>query len=178
MTIAEHTGEQIPVAHVARVVEDFSTFYERELRPVVGLAYVLSGSRSGAEDIAQDAFVQAYRKWETVGAYANPGGWVRTVASNRAVSLFRRKSAEARALLRFSGSSSSVPELSADAMETWAAVRRLPKRQAQVIALHYYDRSSVAEIAQVLDCSENTVRTHLRRAKETLSENLGEGSQA
>lgn len=174
MTIAEHTGEHVPVRATARVKEDFSTFYARELRPVVGLAYVMSGSRSGAEDIAQDAFVQAYRRWDSVGTYSNPGAWVRTVVSNRSVSLFRRKTAEAKALLRIGGSVHAVPELSPDAMATWAAVRRLPKRQAQVIALRYYDGSSVAEIGQMLGCSENTIRTHLRRAKETLSKQLTE----
>ena len=154
---------------------DFASFYQRELKPVIGLAFVLSGSRSGAEDLAQDAFLKAYKQWETVGAYDNPGAWVRRVVSNGSVSTFRRRSAEAKALVRIGGSGFVVPDMTPDAMTTWVAVRRLPKRQAQAIALRYYDRSSIAEIARILECSENTVKTHLQRAKQTLEAQLDDG---
>lgn len=42
--------------------ESFDSFYQRELTPVVGLAYVLSGSRAAAEDLAQEGFFAAYRR--------------------------------------------------------------------------------------------------------------------
>jgi len=139
--------------------EDFESFYRRERRSVIGLAYVLSGSRSAAEDLAQDAFLSA---------------WVRRVVSNRAVSGFRRRTAEARALLRFGRVDYEVPELAEEAVVVWAAVRRLPKRQAQVIALRYLEGRAISDIARILDCSENTVNTHLKRAKTALSQQLEE----
>jgi DNA-directed RNA polymerase specialized sigma24 family protein len=77
---------------------NFEAFYRQELHSVIGLAYVLSGSRSGAEDLAQEAFLAALRHWSDVGRYEDPGGWVRRVVANRAVSSFRRRAAEARAL--------------------------------------------------------------------------------
>jgi RNA polymerase sigma-70 factor (ECF subfamily) len=154
---------------------DFASFYQRELRRAIGLAFVLSGSRSGAEDLAQDAFLKAYKQWETVGAYDNPGAWVRRVVSNGSVSRFRRGKAEAKALVSLTGSMYVVPDMSPDAMATWAAVRKLPKRQAQAIALRYYDRSSIADIARILECPENTVKTHLQRAKQTLEVLLDDG---
>lgn len=166
-----------PLVPAVSLHEDFESFYARERKPVVGLAFVLSGSRSGAEDLAQDAFLMAYKQWDTVGCYDNPGAWVRRVVSNNSVSTIRRRTAEARALARFGGSGFAVPEMSADAVTTWAGVRKLPKRQAQAIAFRYYDRSSVAEIARILDCSENTVKTHLRRAKKTLNAYFAEGDQ-
>ncbi|MEA2023922.1 MAG: sigma-70 family RNA polymerase sigma factor [Actinomycetota bacterium] len=167
--------QEEPAVTAAPFRMDFASFYERELRPVIGLAFVLSGSRSGAEDLAQDAFLKAYKQWETVGAYDNPGAWVRRVVSNNSVSVFRRGKAEAKALTRFAGSMYVVPDMSPDAMATWAAVRKLPNRQAQAIALRYYDRSSIADIARILKCSENTVKTHLQRAKQTLEAHLDEG---
>src|ERR1700730_10895960 len=88
-------GERIDVV----VHEDFGAFYAREIRGVVGLIYVLSGSRSGAEDLAQDAFLAAYRHWNRVHVYENPGAWVRRVAVNRSISAGRRRVAEAKALL-------------------------------------------------------------------------------
>ena len=169
--------QEEPVLPAVSFREDFESFYARERRPVVGLAFVLSGSRSGAEDLAQDAFLTAYKKWDTIGTYDNPGAWVRRVVSNNSVSSIRRRTAEAKALVRFGGSGFVVPEMSPDAMTTWAAVRNLPQRQAQAIALRFYDRSSITDIARILDCSENTVKTHLRRAKKTLNAYFAEGDQ-
>lgn len=154
--------------------ESFETFYRRERRSVIGLAYVLSGSRSGAEDLAQEAFLRALKAWDHIGGYDDPGAWVRRVVANQAVSSFRRRAAEARALLRFGGDSYEIPEIADDAAVVWAAVRRLPKRQAQTVALRYLEGRAIADIARILECSENTVNTHLKRAKETLSQHLQE----
>jgi RNA polymerase sigma-70 factor (ECF subfamily) len=87
----------------AIVSEDFAAFYEREIRSVVGLTYVLSGSRAGAEDLAQESFLAAYRHWDRVRSYEDPGAWVRRVAVNRGISTRRRCVAEAKALVRLGG---------------------------------------------------------------------------
>jgi DNA-directed RNA polymerase specialized sigma24 family protein len=50
----------------------------------VELVYALSGSRMGAEDIAQEAFLRAYRDWDRVGSYEHQAAWVRRVAANLA----------------------------------------------------------------------------------------------
>jgi RNA polymerase sigma-70 factor (ECF subfamily) len=152
--------------------EDFETLYAREFRSVVGLAYALSGSRSGAEDLAQEAFVAAFRRWDEVSGFDDPGAWVRRVVANRAVSRFRRASAETRALLRLGRSDGREPEIDVEADALWAEVRRLARRQAQVIALHYVDQRTVPEISHILECSENTVKTHLQRARDTLARRL------
>lgn len=152
--------------------QSFETFYDRELKAVIGLAFVLSGSRSGAEDLAQDAFLAAYRHWDRIAGYDDPGAWVRRVVANRAVSRFRRTAAEARALLRIGSPERLVPEPVAESDEIWRQVRRLPNRQRQAIALRYLDRRSIADIASILQCSENTVKTHLLRAKQELARRL------
>lgn len=154
--------------------EDFEAFYRRERRSVIGLAYVLSGSRSGAEDLAQEAFLRALRAWDQISAYDDPGAWVRRVVANQAVSGFRRRTAETKAMLRLGRDRFEIPELSSDAALVWTAVRRLPKRQAQAVALRYLEGRAIADIARILKCSENTVNTHLKRAKKTLSHHLEE----
>jgi len=154
--------------------QDFEAFYAREFKAVVGLIYVLSGSRSGAEDLAQEAFLAALRRWDQIGAYDKPEAWVRRVAVNRAVSRFRRLASEAKAILRMEHGEYIVPEEEEEAREVWDAVRTLPARQAQVVALRFFDRSSIAEIARIMNCSENTVKTHLQRGKQALARKLGE----
>jgi RNA polymerase sigma-70 factor (ECF subfamily) len=63
--------------------------------------------------------------------------------------------------------------LPADDAHVWEAVRALPRRQAQVVALVYLEDLSVAETAAVLGCGEGTVKTHLRRARSSLAQRLG-----
>jgi len=151
---------------------DFDGFYRREYQRIVGLVYALSGGRHSAEDIAQEAFLAAHRSWERIVTLEQPAAWVRRVAANMAVSAVRRRVSEARAVLRLAGRREPVAELPEDASEFWAAVRALPKRQAQAIALHYLEDLSTVEIAAILECSESTVRVHLHNGRKTLSERL------
>ncbi len=155
-----------------RAVPDFDAFYAREYGTVLGLAYALSGSRLGAEDICQEAFLDAYRRWGDISGYDNPGAWVRRVVANRAVSAYRRRSAEIRAITRLRGRAQPLDELDPASDEVWRAVRKLPHRQAQAVALFYVEDASLSDVATTLQCSIETVRTHLRRARKTLSREL------
>jgi len=153
--------------------EAFEDFYVTEYRAVVGLAYVLSGDRSIAEDLAQEAFLAAHRNWSRIARYERPGAWVRRVVVNLSASALRRRFAEARALVRLTPREApAAPELSASDAEFWAALRSLPRRQAQVAALFYVDDRPVAEIAEILDMAVGTVKKHLHDARRRLSEAL------
>ena len=156
-----------------RALPNFEHFYRSEYRAVVGLAYALSGSRIAAEDLTQDAFIAAHKAWDRVGRYDKPEAWVRRVVSNLSVSHFRTKLREAKAIARLKSRESYLPHLPAEDHDFWKAVRNLPKRQAQAIALFYLEDRSVADIAEVLGCAEGTVKVHLHKGRETLSRRLG-----
>jgi RNA polymerase sigma-70 factor (ECF subfamily) len=51
-------------------------------------------------------------------------------------------------------------------------VRALPKRQSQAIALHYLEDLPVAEIAEILECAESTVKVHLHKGRKRLADRL------
>lgn len=158
--------------------EVFEDFYVREYLAVVGLAYALSGSRWGAEDLAQEAFVAAHRDWDRIGHYDNPGAWVRRVVANLSVSAFRRRVAEAKALARIPfGHETSLPDLADGDPEFWAAIRSLPRRQAQVVALFYLEDRSIAEIAEILDVTLGTVKRHLHDGRRSLARRLRSGEE-
>ncbi|MGD2102528.1 MAG: SigE family RNA polymerase sigma factor [Acidimicrobiia bacterium] len=160
--------EELSISH-----EAFESFYRREFREVVGLAYSLSGSRLGAEDLAQEAFIAAHQRWDRIGRYDKPGAWVRRVVANKAISGFRRKAAEAKAMTRLAGQRRQpLPEMEPEDEEFWEHVRRLPKRQAQAIALFYIEDRPVAEIAEILDCSPATAKVHLHRGRQALAKRL------
>jgi RNA polymerase sigma factor (sigma-70 family) len=150
----------------------FDDFYRKEYRQVLGLAFVLTGNQWVAEDTAQDAFAAAFRGWRSVVAYDSPGAWVRRVTCNRAASVLRRRVREAKAVMRLAGRMQTFIELDEDDEAFWQAVRRLPPRQAQAVALYYMEDYSVRQIAEVLDCSEGTVKTHLSRARGAVARQL------
>jgi len=162
----ERTGELEPAI-------DFESFYRQHRRRVFGLAYGLTGSASAAEELTQEGFLAAFRRWDRISRYDDPSAWVRRVVVNRSVSGLRRRLAEARAMTRLHAHPSVTIELEPLDAEFWAAVRALPARQAQVVALHYIDDSSVEDIASALGIATGTVKATLFQARRALAEALG-----
>jgi len=169
-TLTEETSD----SPVVRAVPDFGAFYQREYRPVLGVAYALTGDMSAAEDLCQEAFMAAFRRWDEVGTMEHAGAWVRRVVANRSASRFRRLAAEGRAMLRFGREPLDLSSPSAESVAVWTALRRLSSRQAVIVVLTFFSGLSHAEAAQVMGCSVETARTHLKRAKAHLAVWLGE----
>jgi RNA polymerase sigma factor (sigma-70 family) len=164
---------------VAASVVSFDEFF-REHRPaVVGLAYSLTADWALAEEIAQDAFVQAYVRWRRVQVHPRPDLWIRRVTLNRATSHFRRRSAERRATTRTQARaeadarSAVVPHEGAD---TWLLdhIRALPRQQAQAVVLVHVEQLGHDEAATVMSCAPSTLRTHLSRGRQALQRAIEE----
>jgi len=157
-----------------KVVQNFDAFYRAEYRSVARLAHVLTGNLAAGEEIAQEGFLAALKSWEEIGSYESPAGWVRRVVANKAVSRRRRLAIEDRYLAWFRPSEPS--ELSSPTIDVIDAIRTLSARQAQAIALHYFSDLSLVEVADIMGCSVESVRTHLKRARTRLAELLGDSS--
>ena len=159
-------------------IETFDAFYGRQFAGLVALARALAGPSGVAEDLAQEAMMVAYRRWDEVSLYAQPEAWVRRVCSNLATSAFRRRQAELRALVRLGSRRNDPIEISTSSEAFWAQVRRLPRRQAEVVALRYVFDLEVTEIGATLGIAEGTVKAHLSRARETLATRLDRESRS
>src|SRR5215469_16698992 len=70
--------------------------FRREWGPAVAALARWSGDLTVAEDAVQEAFADALRSWPRDGVPDNAGGWIVTVARNRALDRFRRESARPR----------------------------------------------------------------------------------
>lgn len=151
---------------------DFDAFYVAELPRLVRLARGLCGA-SLAEDVAQEAMLVAYRRWSHVVELDRPDLWVRRTCANLAVSQFRRRLVELRALSRVGSRPMPPAALEASSEEFWIAVRRLPARQAQAAALRFIYEMPIADIAATLGCSSGAVKQHLSRARHALASQLG-----
>lgn len=157
---------------------DFDEFYRAEFPRLVALARALCGPAL-ADDVAQEAMLAAYRKWRSISDLQYPAGWVRRTCANMAVSQYRRKMIEVRALTRFVSRPSANPlptPLPTRDDDFWAAVHQLPTRQAQVVALRYVYELDLSEISHTLAISQGSVKQHLSRARARLARELRLGA--
>jgi RNA polymerase sigma-70 factor (sigma-E family) len=165
----------------AEATASVTALYAEHALGLTRLAVVMTGDRSCAEDIVQDAFLGLYRRWDRLPDTSAPLAYLRVSVLNgcrtalRRTSLRRRaaaaawpgppgESAEARALL--------TEEQRAVA----AALRRLPQRQREALVLRYYLDLSEQEIAQAMGVTRGTVKSATHRALAAIGRTMKEGS--
>ena len=138
-------------------------------------AILLTGDDHRAEDLVQDALARAYLRWDRVSRTDQPDLYIRRMLVNASHSWWRRRSNRELPVER----TTDRPALgdlgveSADRDEMWRLIARLPHRQRAVLVLRYYEDLDDAVIANILRCSQTTVRTHAARALGTLRGRLG-----
>jgi RNA polymerase sigma-70 factor (ECF subfamily) len=154
------------------VLPEFDALFRAEQPSLLALAFTLTGNRALAEDLVQETFLRLYRRWDRLAGYERPGAWLRKVLLNLSRSRARRLAVEARGIARLGRLRPSEPVVSSETTEFWAAVRALPGRQAEILTLYYLDDRSVAEVAEILDLAEGTVRAHLHKGRISLRARL------
>ncbi len=178
------TTMTVPEIEIIGVVDavtrpDFEAFFRAEYPGLVALATAVTGDRQTGEDIASEAMSRAYRRWERVGSYEKPGAWTRRVAVNLLHSRRRKLASEVRALIRIGGRearSDDPVDALAGAENFQQLLAPLAPRQRTAAALHYLDDLPLTEIAEVMDCAEGTVKSHLHAARAAMASAL-EGNQ-
>jgi RNA polymerase sigma-70 factor (ECF subfamily) len=148
---------------------EFNEFYRRNYQGVVRHALWLTGSIEGAEDLAQEAFQAAYKRWDMVRSLDWPRGWLLKVVDNQSRSLRRRIELDLRVRPRLNASEPTSLVIDDSQLLLWEVVRRLPRRQAQAVALHYGSGLAVDQCAALMRCSNDTVKTHLKRARKHIA---------
>lgn len=142
---------------------------------LVALARLLTGEEHRAEDLVQDVLARAYARWGSISRTDRPDLYVRRMLVNAHHSWWRRRSSReisVAAVIERAG----VRDEAADVAERdalWRLVCELPTRQRTVIVLRYYEDLDDLRIAEILDCSTGTVRTHAKRALTALRERQG-----
>jgi RNA polymerase sigma-70 factor (sigma-E family) len=139
---------------------------------LVRFATLLTGDNHRAEDLAQEALAKAYLSWRRIRRTDRPDVYVRRLLINTDRSWWRRRSSREIPVDRTADrpAAGDVGTEAGDRDAMWRLVARLPERQRAVIVLRYYEDLDDATIAEILDCSAATVRTHAMRALTTLRE--------
>lgn len=154
----------------------FEAFFRAEYPKLLALGRALAPA--AAHDLAQEALIRACRNWSAVADYDIPGAWVRRVMLRLVADHHRSLGRRERMVDRFRANSSpsmrdGTTGIDVDDDQWFDAVRALPARQASVVALHYIDQLSVAEVATILEIAPGTVKSSLSRARVKLARTLG-----
>jgi RNA polymerase sigma-70 factor, ECF subfamily len=147
----------------------FDEFYAGTAARIVRHAYALTGDLDDARDIAQETFARAWQRWSSVSACDSPEAWVRRVATNLAVSRWRRARTARLLTGRYAGTAKHTPEISTDTVALVAGLRTLPQRQRTVLVLYYLADLTVDQIATELGCPAGSVKGWLSRGRAALA---------
>ena len=153
--------------------------FQAEGRSLVRLARLFVDDRDAAEDIVQEAFLRLARHAARIETIDRAPAYLRSIVLNLARDHNRRGLVSLRHGAS-RGREVDVTDAADDLVRSEQhrrvieAVRRLPTRQRDCIALRYFDDLSVEQIASTLAVSANSVKTHLRRAMAALDRSLGE----
>ncbi len=153
----------------------FRRLVERHGDRAYALALRILRSTSDAEEVAQDALVRAWRSLPRFRGDSAFSSWLYRIvarqAFDRAAVLKGRRNREVgvEGIENLAGEPAGPdPELRGRATRLEQLVAGLPEVPRTVVTLYYYQDRSVAEVARILRMPENTVKTHLSRARAAL----------
>jgi RNA polymerase sigma-70 factor (ECF subfamily) len=149
---------------------EFEWWFRAAHPSVARTVFLMVHDQGRAEEIAQEAFLQLYKRWSTLQGYERPDAWARRVAVQLAIKhLKRERMRSERERLALVEETTHLPD-----PDVVKAVRTLSPMQRAAVVLYYWADEPVFEIARVLGVSESTVKQHLHRARQRLAAVLGE----
>jgi RNA polymerase sigma-70 factor (sigma-E family) len=154
---------------VRPVARSFELAFEGLYRLAYKVAFRIVGDRPEAEDIAQEALARASLRWTRL--HEHPEGWVSRVASNLAIDRYRRRRREPHIPV---GPLGVVDDRVTERADLVAALRRLPRRQREVVVMRYLADLTEGDVAAALGCSVGAVKTHASRGLAALRRHMGE----
>lgn len=179
MSVVQPSDDELVRRSLAGEAGAFAQLVEKHQRLVFGVA--LSGARdaAAAEDVAQEAFVEAWRDLPRLRDPARVGSWIAGIARNLARSWHRhtaRRSQHETTAIAAPQPAVPTPLDRALDRETQSlvggALARIPAAYREVLVLYYVQGRSVAEVASGLGISEDLARQRLSRGRRALRESL------
>jgi RNA polymerase sigma-70 factor (sigma-E family) len=145
----------------------FDEFAGARLPAVLRFATALTGDRDLAKDLVQEVLVRVSGRWQEIGQLDRPEAYVRKMVVNEYLS-WRRRSWR---LIPSEMSGHLAGRLSPDPADGYierqalmAELAKLSRRRRTALVLRYYEGYSDAEIAEVMGCTQSTVRGHVFKA--------------
>jgi RNA polymerase sigma-70 factor (sigma-E family) len=145
--------------------------FVRQVPRAVAIAYLMTGDRGVAEDLAQEAFIRLTGRFRHIRSPDAFDAYLRRTVVNLCLSHLRRRRVE-RAYLerergRPPGTARAMPDVGTRE-ELWSVMQELPARQRAALVLRYYEDLSERQTAEILGASVAAVRSLVSRGIETL----------
>jgi RNA polymerase sigma-70 factor (sigma-E family) len=151
------TTASVPTTIDLGFEEHFDDLYAR----AYGVAFQLLGSRTEAEDVAQETLARSFVHWRRVRDYAE--AWVVRVAGNFAIDTWRRGKKVGGSVDDSATADVTTPGPDPQRLDLHHALRRLSRRQREVLVLRFLADLPEADVAQALGCSVGSVKQHAAR---------------
>ncbi len=152
------------------MTDSFEDFATGQVTPLLRYATVLTGDPHLAQDVVQECLLRAQQRWARISEVDAPAAYLKRMVTNEFLGWRRRRKAHAP----LHAVDPPGPDPSAHYDEREAMLQRidkLPRKQKAAVVLRYYEGYDDAEIAETLNCSQGTVRSHISRALATLRAN-------
>lgn len=149
---------------------NFEELCHHQYTRVVHAAFLITGDRQEALDVAQETFARAYERWGQVSKMGNQVGWLMRVATNLSLSYRRRLAFRRRPVATLM----TTMDAAADPAIRDALTALTPAQRAAVVLRFYLDLS-IEDTAQALRKRPGTVRALTSQGIARLREQLGEG---
>jgi RNA polymerase sigma-70 factor (ECF subfamily) len=146
---------------------------------VLSTAMRILGNSEKAQDVHQEVFLAIWKRWHKYNGQTNWNAYLYRAAVRKAIEFAKRSRTEQsqRQQTKY-GTSKDHPDgplKTAELQEVLARnLARLPKRQADVFVLSRIEGLRAGKIAEILGCSQQTVRVHLHRAVKRLARELSD----
>jgi RNA polymerase sigma-70 factor (sigma-E family) len=152
--------------------DGFEAAFDGLLAAAHRIAVHLVGAGAEADDVAAEALARAYARWPKIRELDYRDAWVMRVTANVALDTLRRSR---RPLPAPAASEVDPSEAAVTRLALAQALRRLPRRQRDVVVLRYLADLSEADVAESLGVSAGSVKQHAHRAVDALRRTLGPG---
>ena len=137
------------------------TTFDERFEALAALAYRVAfrlvGDRNVAEDLAQEALARAFPRWEKISSYDE--AWVVRVTTNLAIGRWRRRIPHHGPARAADAADAGLVER----LDLQRALRSLPRRQREAVALRHLGDLSEQQTAEALGCSVGAVKQHTHR---------------
>ncbi len=151
----------------------FAELVRRYQAPLLASAYHLLGHAEDAQDLAQETFIEAFRRLATLREGEKLRGWLFTILRHKCLH-FLRERRPAEISLELVEDTLAAPAPAFAGQDVWVALQRLPLPDREILAARYLQELSFAEIAAVLGISENNAVVRCSRARARLRDVLRE----
>jgi RNA polymerase sigma-70 factor (ECF subfamily) len=151
--------------------EAFASLVARYQRMIHALTYRMSGSEADASDLAQESFVQAWRRLDSFRGEARFSSWLYRIALNLCLNWKARQAREVLVRTEWSeaaGGATHNDGLDRRASFVQEALMKLPAKQRAAVVLTVYDGLTHGEAAGLLGCAETTISWRVFSAKAKL----------